>query len=103
MDEVNLCENGMRVRILKQPSGLRLLVSASESPEPLASFPTNESMLAGVANGYSYQVASADGSLTVSSDKGDVSFRFDGGRAGQKRCRIARHEFERAIHDLHGA
>jgi hypothetical protein len=101
MEEIGLCENGIVVKVVRQPSGLKLLVTENPSHETLATFPTHASFLTGVISGYSYQVASPEGSLTVSSDGSNVSICFDARAKGQRRCRIPRHEFEQAVHDLH--
>jgi len=101
MKEIDLCQNGMTVKLIKRTGGLQLTVTTSDHPEAIACFPTEAALLVGVANGYSYQVASPEGSLTVSANAGMVSLSFDGGAIGTKRCRIDRHEFERAVHDLH--
>lgn len=103
MNEVGLCENGITVKVIRESTGLQLLVTASDHPGAVACFPTHESLLAGVTKGYSYQVASPEGSLTVSSDEDTVSLSFDGGAIGRKKCRVNKHEFERAIHDLHNS
>jgi hypothetical protein len=102
MKTIDICKGAIIVQVVQERSGLKLVVKTSGSDASEASFPTDLTLLAGVTRGYSYQVASPTGSLTISADDSLVSLQFDKGK-GATKCRIEREGYEAAIRDLQPA
>ena len=63
----------------------------------VASFPVNPAILRSVASGYSYQIASTEGSLMASLEDGKVGFRFDDRNGQGRRWKLERQVFEQSL------
>lgn len=95
-----LYHNGITVRIVRSPTDPHLVVEIGEPRAVVAEFPTDTSLLRGVLNGYSYQVAASQGSLTISAGVESINIRFERAGADTFRCQVPRREYEDSLDRL---
>ncbi|HWD38444.1 MAG TPA: hypothetical protein VG944_06320 [Fimbriimonas sp.] len=95
--EVEVCREAMTVSLVRDAGGVFIRVALPDSDGSSALFPTNTSILHSFTKGFSYQVASSEGSLAVSWDDPCVVFRFESTGLSAKRCRIEKAVFEESL------
>ncbi len=99
MNSADICLDKLRIQVARDMEGLKILVSKLDEPSEVTSFPTDLSLLIGVLEGYSYQVASPERSLVLTVEDQVVQFQFDSGAGGIK-CKTEKAAFEHAIRSL---
>ena len=100
MKEYEICEGPIVITVVVEGDASRIQVIDPDNAETPALFPTDLSLLAGVANGYSYQVGFSNESLTMSLENEIVSMRFIGKDRAAKTCRVERDQFEQKVNAI---
>jgi hypothetical protein len=94
-----LCRNGFTVHVEREQNGFLLTVHI-QGEHSQSVFPTDAALLAGVVNGYSYQVAGPQGGLTLSNSGDAIAICFEDNRAPSHRCLVPRADFDLALRGL---